>query len=67
MQTWTKFREFLENSWKELKRTSWPSKREVQGTTLVVVVMVLIMAVYLGAVDAVFGWLSKTFLLGSGS
>lgn len=67
MQTWTKFREFLENSWKELKRTSWPSKREVQGTTLVVVVMVLIMAVYLGAVDAVFGWLSKTFLIGSGA
>jgi preprotein translocase subunit SecE len=64
MKLWNRVREFLENVWKELKRTSWPSKKEVQGTTLVVVVMVVVMAAYLGGVDAIFGWLSRTFLIG---
>lgn len=64
MQAWNRFREFLQTVVKELKRTSFPTKKEVQGTTMVVVIMVLIMAVYLGLVDAVFGFLARLLLVG---
>jgi preprotein translocase subunit SecE len=57
VKLWARIRGFVDDVVKELKRTSWPSRTEVQGTTLVVVVAVLIVAVYLGAVDAVLGWL----------
>ena len=39
------FRGFLEDVIKELKRTSWPSKQEVYGKTLVEIDAVLIVAV----------------------
>ena len=35
----------------ELKKTTWPAKREVYGTTVVVIVTVLICAAYLWVVD----------------
>ena len=35
----------------ELKRTTFPSKREVQGTTAVVVLTVFVFAAYLYVVD----------------
>ena len=50
-------REFLEESWAELKKVHWPSRKEVQGATLVVVVGVVIVALYLGLVDFVLSWL----------
>ena len=53
----TRSREFLEESWAELKKVHWPSRKEVQGATLVVVVGVVIVALYLGVVDAALAWL----------
>ena len=37
----------------ELKKTTWPRRREVYGTTVVVIVTVLICAAYLWVVDLV--------------
>ena len=37
----------------ELKKVSWPSKKEVYGTTLVVIVTVIFFGVYLFLVDLV--------------
>jgi len=48
-----RFRQFLTEVWSELKKTSWPGKREVYGTTAVVVVFVLICAAYLWVVDLI--------------
>jgi len=63
-----KFRQFLSDTWKELKRTSWPSKDEVVGTTIVVIVFVAIVAAWLGAVDFVLALVQKHVLgLGAGS
>ena len=55
----TRSREFLEESWAELKKVHWPSRKEVQGATLVVVIGVVIVAVYLGVVDFVLSWLIR--------
>ncbi len=63
MNWWTKVRDFFESVWKELKRVSWPTKKEVYGTTLVVVVTILIFAVYLGIVDLVLAFIQKNILM----
>ncbi len=48
-----RFRQFLGEVWSELKKTTWPGRTEVYGTTLVVIVTVMICAVYLWIVDLV--------------
>jgi len=48
-----RFREFCAEVWAELKRTSWPARSEVYGTTLVVIVTVLICACFLWIVDLI--------------
>lgn len=42
---------FLKESVNELKRVSWPGKREVIGSTIVVIILVCIVAVFVGFVD----------------
>ncbi len=44
-------RTFLTDVKGELKRTTFPSRREVKGTTTVVIITVFIFAVYLWVVD----------------
>ena len=44
-------RGFLADVRGELKRTTFPSKKEVQGTTAVVVLTVFVFAAYLWVVD----------------
>ena len=59
MNSIARFRQFVEDVVKELKRTTWPSKPEVLGTTLVVIVAVLIISAFLGVVDLVLATLQK--------
>jgi preprotein translocase subunit SecE len=49
----TRFRQFVTEVVAELKKTSWPSRREVYGTTVVVIVTVMICALYLWVVDMI--------------
>ncbi|MFC1717071.1 preprotein translocase subunit SecE [Candidatus Poribacteria bacterium] len=42
---------FLREVRVELKKVSWPSRAEISGSTGVVVVTVLIVALYLGILD----------------
>jgi len=44
-------RTFLTDVRGELRRTTFPSKKEVQGTTMVVVLTVFVFAAYLYVVD----------------
>lgn len=49
----------------ELKKVSWPGRKEVYGTTIVVVGAVFFFGVYLGLVDLVLrlgvDWIFKFF------
>ena len=47
----SRLRQFLVETWSELKKTTWPGRKEVYGTTVVVVVTVLFTAFYLWVVD----------------
>ena len=51
MGWFTRFRQFVTEVVAELKKTSWPSRREGYGTTVVVIVTVMICALYLWVVD----------------
>lgn len=43
--------QFLQEVSSELKKVHWPSWKETQAATLVVVIVVLVFAVFLGIVD----------------
>ena len=43
--------DFLKESWQELNKVHWPSRKEVYAATSVVLVVVLIMAFFLALVD----------------
>ena len=53
----TRSREFLEESWSELKKVHFPSRKETQAATIVVIVGVVVVALYLGLVDVVLSWI----------
>ncbi len=43
--------QFLEESWQELKKVHWPSRKETYAATLVVIILVILISVYLAIVD----------------
>lgn len=43
---------FFRNVRLELKKVSWPNRKDISGSTTVVILGVIIVAVYLGIVDA---------------
>ena len=51
MGWWQRARTFLAEVRGELKRTTFPSRKEVEGTTAVVIVTVFIFALFLWIVD----------------
>ena len=49
----TKAIQFLSDVKSEVKKVTWPTKKEAMGGTAVVLVVVFIMALFLGLVDLV--------------
>jgi preprotein translocase subunit SecE len=43
---------FISDVRSEMKKVSWPGKKEVYGTTIVVVAAVFFFGVYLGSIDS---------------
>jgi len=58
-------RRFLREVRAELSRVDWPSRQEVIAMTIVVVVVLLAMALYLGGWDLLFSWLFQRVLVRS--
>ena len=52
-EQWIRLKTFFQDVWAELKKTTWPSRKEVRNTTIVVVAFVLVCAAYLYVVDIV--------------
>ncbi len=42
----------------ELRKVSWPTRKETQAATLVVIVTVIIAAIILGTFDMIWSWLT---------
>lgn len=54
--------EFLANVKGELKKVTWPTRKDTYASTLVVIVLVLVVAVFLWAVDSVLSMLIRLIL-----
>lgn len=52
---WNRLTTFLREVKAELKKVTWPKRKEVYGTTVVVIVTLFIFGFYLWAVDVVMG------------
>jgi len=54
---WPSTRSFFRDVWLEMKKVSWPSRTEVVGTTVVVIVACFLFGFYLFVVDVGLSWL----------
>ncbi|MCR4275223.1 MAG: preprotein translocase subunit SecE [Candidatus Wolfebacteria bacterium] len=59
----SRLKNYLQESWIELKRVNWPTRKESINLTLAVIVFSIIIMVFLGALDGIFGYLIKVFVL----
>jgi preprotein translocase subunit SecE len=57
-----KISEFFANVKGELKKVTWPSRKETYGSTIVVIVLVLAVAVFLWAVDSALSAVIRVLL-----
>jgi preprotein translocase subunit SecE len=61
----TRTRTFLGDVRAELRRVTWPTRRQVQATTVVVIVTVFFFGAYFGILDWFFTWaVSRILQLG---
>lgn len=54
--------QFLRQVKQEVKKVSWPTKKEVMQTSTMVIILVTIAAVFFFFVDQIIGWLIKLIL-----
>ena len=52
-----KFTDYLKASTEELKKVSWPTKRETYKYSVLVILISLGLAAFLGGLDKVFSWI----------
>ncbi len=55
---------FIQESYIELKKVSWLSKKEVISSTIVVIILITIVALYVGIIDFLLSKIVSLFLGG---
>ena len=53
---------FIASCWAELKKVQWPDRDTLVQASAVTLIFVVVMAAYLGALDAAFNWLIKQII-----
>ncbi len=54
-----KLMKFLRTAWAELKKVTWPGKKEILASTAVVLIVAVILMLYLGILDFLLSRLVK--------
>lgn len=57
-----KVSEFLGDVKAELQKVTWPTRKETYGSTVVVIILVLMVAIFLWVVDSALSTLIRTLL-----
>ena len=52
-----RFKKFIGATLEEIKKCTWPNKKEVMDQTLLVIVSVIILAVFVAGIDSLNIWL----------
>ena len=60
-----KIKKYLKETMAELRKMSWPTRQELTGSTIVVVVVSLVVAVFIGIVDRILVFAVKA-IFGTG-
>ncbi len=50
----TRIRRFIEESWSELKKVTWPTREQVRNLTVLVFVISAAVGIYIAFFDALF-------------
>ena len=53
---------FIREAKAELKKVTWPTRRQIWYWTLIVIVFTLVVSLYLGLVDFLLAWLFSALL-----
>jgi preprotein translocase subunit SecE len=62
-----KVKKFLKEVNAELRKVTWPTKDELIGSTIVVVVVSMVVAIFIGIVDRILSLLVQTIFGGPGA
>ena len=54
-----KFIQFVKEAWRELKNVTWPGRKEIIASTVIVVLVTLLLMIYLGVIDFALAKLVK--------
>jgi preprotein translocase subunit SecE len=49
-----RIRQFIKESWSELKKVSWPTRAQVRNLTILVFVISFVVGLYITVVDTLF-------------
>ena len=52
----TRIRRFVEESWSELKKVTWPTREQTRNLTVLVFVISAAVGAYIAVFDALFTW-----------
>ncbi len=63
MNFFKKILNFLKETKTELKKVKWPTFKETLHYTLVVIIISLVVAAYLGSLDYIFSFILKKFII----
>ncbi|OGF21071.1 preprotein translocase subunit SecE [Candidatus Falkowbacteria bacterium RIFOXYB2_FULL_38_15] len=59
---YSQIKNYLIDSYRELKKVTWPSKKETTSHTMLIISISLGMAVFLGGLDYFFTWFIERFI-----
>ena len=54
-----RLRRFIDESWSELKKVSWPNRLQVRNLTILVFVISFVVGLYITVADTFFDWVIR--------
>jgi len=54
-----RLRQFIKESWSELKKVSWPNRVQVRNLTILVFVVSFVVGLYITVADTAFDWVIR--------
>ena len=58
---------YIKDSWRELGKVAWPTRKEATQFTWIVFLFVIILALFLWLIDSSLSWLFYSVILGRGN
>jgi preprotein translocase subunit SecE len=58
----TKINAYIRQAWEEIKKVSWPTKKETINYTYLVIGVSIAVALYLGTLDYIFNYILELLL-----